>query len=143
MDFGIKRFITFHIPVYSCNFNCSYCYVGHNHKIYTKAIDSFIITPKEIADFFSVERTGGYCYFNLCGLGETLFHPQLTDLVSCLTIQGHFCDIITNGILTNKLECLISTLNDFQKKHLFIKFSFHYLELSPKTCFQLLSKTLN
>lgn len=125
----IKRFITIHIPVYACNFRCSYCYVGQHQGAYQNGIKKFCIAPDLIAKSLSPERLGGYCYFNLCGLGETTLHPQLFELVSNLTSQGHFVDIITNGVLRNKLIDFVDKLNDYQKAHLFIKFSFHYLEL--------------
>lgn len=132
---GIKRFITCHIPVYACNFRCSYCYVGQHQGAYQGGIKDFIVSPKEIADFFSPERTGGLCYFNLCGDGETMLHPQLLELVDCLTKKGHFVDIITNGSLSQKFDELISLLDENQKKHLFIKFSFHYLWLKGRNLF--------
>lgn len=133
----IKRFITCHIPVYSCNFRCSYCYVGQHENAYNDGIRDFCTTPENIALFFSKERTGGICYFNLCGFGETFLHPQLISLVSSLTDSGHYVDIITNGVISNKIDEMINVLTEEQKKHLFIKFSFHYLELRKK---QLLEK---
>lgn len=129
MSDKIKRFITVHIPVYSCNFRCTYCYVGQHKDAYTHGIKDFFVSPEDFAKFFSIDRTGGVCYFNLCAAGETLLHPQLIQLVFLLTKQGHYVDIITNGVLTQKFELLITELNDYQRSRLFIKFSFHYLEL--------------
>lgn len=129
---GIKRFISCHIPVYLCNFRCSYCYVGQHQGAFKHGIKPLIQKPEDISAFFSVERTGGICYFNLCGAGETLLHPQIVDLVSCLTKEGHFCDIITNGTPTEKIDSLISELDTQQKERLFIKFSFHYEQLLQK-----------
>lgn len=128
----IKRFITCHIPVYACNFRCSYCYVGQHQNAYKNGVKDFCTSPENIALFFSRERTGGSCYFNLCGLGETLLHPQLIPLVSLLTSNGHYVDIITNGVISNKFDELIEILSEYQKQHLFIKFSFHYLELKKR-----------
>ena len=133
----IKRFITCHVPVYSCNFRCSYCYVGQHPGAYKDGIKEFCMSPDLVAQSLSPERLGGYCYFNLCGLGETMLHPQLIELVARLTSQGHFVDIITNGVLKNKFAELISVLGDNQKKHLFIKFSFHYCELKAKNLFDI------
>ena len=87
---GIKRFITCHVPVDYCNLRCSYCYLDH---ICAKdgLIKELCCSPKKIGDFFSIDRTGGVCYFNLCGNGETMVHPQLCELVKELTSQGHYC----------------------------------------------------
>lgn len=130
----IKRFITCLIPVYTCNFRCVYCYLGHhnNSKAYTGGIKPFAISPQKFVEFFSKERLGGPCYFNLCAAGETMLHPELIDLVFELTKEGHYADIVTNGTLGEKFDELIEKLDDEQKKHLFIKFSFHYLELKKR-----------
>lgn len=140
---GIKRFITLRIPVYACNFRCSYCYVGQHQGAYKGGIKDFIVSPKEIANFFSPERTGGLCYFNLCGLGETFLHPQLIQLVSELTEKGHYCDIITNGVLSNKIDELINSLSSEQKKHLFLKFSFHCFQLKEKKLLETFVANIN
>ena len=130
----IKRFITCLIPVHVCNFRCMYCYLSHhdNNTVYAGGIKPFATEPKEFVNFFSKERLGGPCYFNLCAAGETMMHPELIDLVYELTKEGHYTDIVTNGTLERKFDELIEKLDDNQKKHLFIKFSFHYLELKKK-----------
>lgn len=125
----IKRFITCHVPVFSCNFRCSYCYVGQFPNAYENGIKPFYDDVNNICKALSVERLGGVCYFNLCGSGETLLHKDLIPLVKELTRQGHYVDIITNGVLKNRFLEIIEELDEFQKNHLFIKFSFHYLEL--------------
>lgn len=140
---GIKRFITCHVPVYACNFRCSYCYVGQHQEAYQGGIKDFIVSPKEIANFFSPERTGGLCYFNLCGLGETFLHPQLIDLVHELTKEGHFCDVITNGVLSNKIDELINSLSSEQRKHLLLKFSFHCFQLKEKKLLETFVSNVN
>lgn len=130
----IKRFITCLIPVHACNFRCTYCYLSHhdNDAAYAGGIKSFAIEPKKFVTYFSKKRLGGPCYFNLCAPGETMIHPELIDLVFELTKEGHYADIVTNGTLERKIDELIKKLDDNQKKHLFIKFSFHYLELRKK-----------
>lgn len=122
----IKRFITCNVPVTACNFNCQYCYL---HDCKNRGIVNFAIKPDEFAKKFSKERLGGICYFNLCGDGETLLHPELIPFVKGLIEQGHYVDIITNGTLTNKFEELLRVLSNEEQGHLFIKFSFHYLQL--------------
>ena len=127
----IKKFITCLVPVHACNFRCSYCYLSHHPEdnAYGRGIKNFVEPPERITKFFSIERTEGICYFNLCAAGETMLHPQLIELVSELTKQGHYVDIVTNGTISKAIDNLTIQLNDDQKKHLFIKFSFHYLEL--------------
>ena len=130
----IKRFVTCLIPVHACNFRCQYCYLSHHvdKDVYGGGIRPFGALPKDIVSYFSIKRMGGPCYFNLCAPGETMMHPKLIEFVSELTKEGHYADIITNGTLTKKFDELIASLDGTQRKHLFIKFSFHYLELQKK-----------
>lgn len=131
MTDGIKRFITCHIPVSACNFKCTYCYIWQIKEDKGR-IDKFIAEPEVLASQLTPERLGGYCYFNLCGNGETMLHPQLIDFVYELTGMGHYVDIITNGTVSKKFDELIDKLDENRQSHLFIKFSFHYLELKRK-----------
>lgn len=124
----IKRFISCHVPVSACNLKCPYCYVGQTGSD-RRQILPFAREAKEMAGYLSRERLGGVCYFNLCGMGETMMHPQLIDLLYWLTRQGHYADIVTNGTLSAKFDELISRLSPEQQKHIMIKFSLHYLQL--------------
>ena len=139
----IKRFITCGVPTFACNFRCSYCYVGQHQGAYKGGVKDFSVSPKEVAEFFSPERTGGLCYFNLCALGETFLHPQLIPLVYEFTKEGHYCDVITNGMLSNKIEELISALDENQRKRLFLKFSFHYLQLKERNLLETFISNVN
>lgn len=139
----IKKFITCLVPVYACNFRCHYCYLSQHNNAYRNGIKNFIMEPQKIAESLSIERLGGTCYFNLCAAGETLLHPQIIDLVDSLTRIGHYCDIITNGSLEEKFNELVYRLDPEQKKHLFIKFSFHYLELKERDLLELFVKNVN
>lgn len=125
---GIKRFISCVVPVYSCNFRCKYCYLD-NHDAKIGGIHEMILSPEKLIKRLSKERLGGICYFNLCGVGETMMHPQLNGLVYELTKEGHYCDIITNGTISKKFDELLLMLSNQQKSKLLVKFSFHYLEL--------------
>ena len=124
---NIKRFITCAVPVGACNFHCHYCYLRCHHR---GGIADFVLPPAELARRLSRERLGGACYFNLCGDGETMLHPQLIPLVGRLTQEGHFCDIITNGTVTERFDELIASLSEVQRERLLIKFSFHWDELN-------------
>lgn len=138
----ISKFITCLVPVNACNFRCPYCYLSHHvdKDAYGGGIKPFAKRPDEIVVFFSKERLGGSCYFNLCAAGETMMHPELIDFVNELTHEGHYADIVTNGTLTKKIDELIEKLSVEQRKHLFIKFSFHYLELRKRN---MMDKFLN
>ncbi len=130
----ISKFLTCYIPVHACNFRCQYCYLSHHvdEDVYGGGIKPLAVNPSEFIKFFSVERLGGLAYFNLCAPGETMLHPELVELVYCITKSGHYADIVTNGTLSKKFDELIVKLDDSCRKHLFIKFSFHYLELLKK-----------
>lgn len=138
----IKKFITCFVPVHACNFRCSYCYLSHHiHKdAYGGGIVPFAIPVNKIVKSLSVERLSGKCYFNLCAAGETMMHPEIIELVSGLSKEGHYVDIVTNGTLSRKFDELIEKLNDDQRKRVFIKFSFHYLELKNRN---MMEKFLN
>ena len=125
---SIKRFVTCAVPVHSCNFNCNYCYLK-THVKPQNGFSDFVLPPEQLIAFLSKDRLGGACYFNLCGAGETIMHPQLLRLVDGLTREGHFCDIITNGTLSTKFDALLDMLSAEQKERLLVKFSFHWLEL--------------
>ena len=130
----ISKFVTCLIPVHACNFRCQYCYLSHHsdQDVYGGGIRPFGAPSKAIVAYFSKDRMDGPCYFNLCAPGETMMHPELIEFVSCLTLEGHYADIVTNGTLSSRFDELISNLDSNQKKHLFIKFSFHYLELKKR-----------
>lgn len=129
MKNSVKYFIGCGVPVFVCNFRCKYCYLGQHPDTTSKGIVPFSKSPEYIASFFSVDKIGGYCYFNMCSSGETMMHPQLIELVSRLTKQGHYVDIISNGTLSKKYDQLVESLDEDQRKHVLIKFSWHYLEL--------------
>lgn len=132
MENKIKYFIGCSVPVYTCNFRCMYCYLGQHPHPYEGGIKPFFSSNEDIASKLSVSNLGGKCYFNFCGSGETLMHPQIVDLVIRLINDGHYCDIITNGTLTKKFDELLERITEENKTHLIIKFSFHYLELKNK-----------
>lgn len=130
----IKRFITCLVPVHACNFRCSYCYLSHkkNSDAYGGGIRPLCMDTKSIAHRLSRKRLGGVCYFNLCAAGETMMHPEIINLTRQLLGEGHYVDLVTNGTLSARFDELIEKLSNIQKKHLFIKFSFHYLELQKR-----------
>lgn len=123
----MKRFIDIHVPISSCNFKCHYCYVSQMCKN-NKEIVKFNYSPEHVRKALSCERMGGECLFNICGLGETLIPKELLAYVRELLLEGHYLMIVTNGTLTERFK-EISKMSKELLKHLFFKFSFHYLEL--------------
>ena len=65
---------------------------------------------------------------NFCGAGETLLCKELLPIIKELLEEGHYCMIVTNGTITPKFDEMIKWPKKL-KSHLFIKFSYHFLEL--------------
>jgi organic radical activating enzyme len=124
----IKRLINCNIPVSACNLHCEYCYISHIEGRRKNKMPKFQYDSVHIGRALSNERLGGICLFNLCGDGETLLPPAIPKIIEQLLSQGHFLEVVTNGILTERFE-EISQFQSRLLKRLEFKFSFHYLEL--------------
>lgn len=124
----IKKFIDCYVPIEHCNFKCSYCYIPTLDNF--KRIDRDInLEPQFIRKALSKKRLGGTCMINLCAGGETLISNKIIPIVEQLLEEGHYVMIVTNGSLTKRFEEILNFANKELYKRLFIKFSFHYLEL--------------
>ena len=118
-----KRFIDCFLPVFGCNFRCSYCYrkkdnpgvLGHS--------------PDEIGRALSRKRLGGVCNINLCADGETLLVKDIAEICAALLREGHYVSIVTNGSIVSVMTAFLDFPESWRKRVLW-KFSFHYLELS-------------
>jgi organic radical activating enzyme len=126
----IKRFIECSVPITACNLNCSYCYVIQQ-KRRNKKISQTRMDPILIGKALNRKRLKGTCYISLCGVGETLLHPDIIEVVKELLMQGHYINITTNGTITDKFVDLCS-IEPILLKRVHIAFSFHYLELKRK-----------
>lgn len=131
--FSMKRFIDIHIPVTTCNLKCHYCYVTQEGVRNSEATP-FNYSSEHIGKALSQERLGGICHFNMCGLGETLIPQETVDITYEILKQGHYIMIVTNGLLTNRLQ-QFTKFPDELKRRLGFKFSFHYLELQSRGLF--------
>ena len=123
----INRFIECHIPITRCNLRCHYCYITKEQK-YDDIMPVFPHSPKEIANKLSKKKMGGSCMMNICGAGETMLPKEITDIVYFFLKEGHYVTIVTNGLISNRINEICS----FPKKYLnrvFFKISFHYFEL--------------
>ncbi len=123
----MKRFIDCYVPTETCNFRCHYCYVTQHRKFNNK-LAKFEYSPDFIRKALSTERLGGVCMINICAGGETLLSTDILKIVKALLEEGHYVMIVTNGSLTNRFKELAKFDSNLMK-HLFFKFSFHYLEL--------------
>ena len=103
--------------------------------IFAAQLPEFRYTAEHIAKALSAERLGGICHINICGGGETLLPPEITDITHELLRQGHYIMIVNNGTVSKRFDGLL----DFDEellKHLGFKFSFHYLEFLNKGLMQ-------
>lgn len=123
----IKKFIDCYIPTETCNLRCHYCYITQQRKFENK-LAKFPHTIEEIKKAFSKERLEGPCLLNFCAGGETLLAKDVLDIIKVLLEAGHYVMVVTNGTTAKRFD-EISTFPAQLLKHLFFKFSFHYLEL--------------
>ncbi len=123
----LSRFIDCYISTETCNLRCKYCYVTQHNKFNSKLV-SFKHTPREIAKALSRERLGGACLLNFCAGGETLLSEDVLPVIRALLEAGHYVMIVTNGTMDKRFE-EIASFPPKLRKQVFIKFSFHYLEL--------------
>lgn len=123
----MKRFIDILVPVTSCNLSCHYCYLDQNGRKGSK-VTPFQYSAEHIGKALSKKRLGGVCHFNMCGWGETLIPQEIVPIVRAILEQGHYVWIVTNGLLTNRINELMDFPEELRKR-LGLKFSYHYLEL--------------
>ncbi|MCQ2514706.1 MAG: radical SAM protein [Ruminococcus sp.] len=122
----IKRYIECYISTETCNLRCHYCYIAQQRKFNNKLF-SLQHSKESIRQALSINRLGGVCMLNFCAGGETLLSDEVIPLVKEIIDEGHYATIVTNGTLRNRFK-EITELSDKIRSHLFIKFSFHYLE---------------
>ena len=126
MDKMIK-FIDLYWPIEYCNFNCAYCYV-HQHRENKGKKYHCSHTPTEIRSALSKARLWGIALLNICAGGETLLEEEIVPIIYELLEEGHYIGIVTNGSVKENIKKL-AAFPERLRKHLFLKFSFHYEEL--------------
>ena len=124
-DNRLVKFIDCHVPYRNCNLRCNYCYVRQNSELFERK--PLWHSPEFIGKALSFERLGGMALINLCAAGETMLAPGLIPIIKRLVEEGHIISIISNGTATKAFEQLLS--QDMDLSRIFVKFSFHYLEL--------------
>lgn len=131
----IKMFLDTYVPVTTCNFRCHYCYITQQ-RLFSRNLPKFVYSPEVVAKAISKERLGGTCLFNICGGGETLLPPEMTDYIRIILEQGHYVMVITNGTVTKRFDEIVTYPSELLGR-LFFKFSYHYLELKQKKIFNI------
>ena len=123
----MKRFVNLYIPVTTCNFKCSYCYITQS-GLWKSKVPEFKYDASVIRKGLSKKRLGGICHINICGDGETLIPEAITPIVKELLLEGHYIMIVTNGSISKRFDDLLN-LDDELLCRLGFKFSLHYMEL--------------
>ena len=131
----LTKYIDIAIPVETCNFRCSYCYISQTHS-FTNSKDNFRYSEEHVAKGLSKKRLGGTCLINLCGIGETLFSEYAINLTKLLLQEGHFVIIVTNGCAKDSAYTQFASFPKELLSHLIVKFSFHYLQLQKLNLFE-------
>lgn len=139
----MKRLIECYVPIYVCNMQCEYCYIKQNPgRDFQKKIEKFPYSPEKIAYALRKKRLGGICLINLCAGGETLLSHETVELAQLLLEEGHYVMIVTNGTVTKhikELSCFPTEL----KKRMWIRFSYHFLELKKLNKMELFFENVN
>lgn len=125
LDKKLVKYIDCYIPIKECNLRCKYCYI--DKKKGGEKERTFYHSPRFIRAALSRKRLGGTALINFCGGGETLLCKELLPVIRELSCEGHYISIVTNGTIDSAFDELLKSNVDL--KHIFLKFSFHYLEL--------------
>ena len=126
----IKRFGDIYIPVTTCTLRCDYCYITQN-RLFEGPLPKTNYTPEFVRKALSKERLGGTCLLNMCGGGETLLAPHITEYIRELLEEGHYVGIVTNATTTQEFEKMAQFPRELTKR-LFFKFSYHYTQLKER-----------
>lgn len=121
----IVKFINCHVPYSYCNLRCSYCYIGQIRDFKHKK--NYFHSPTFIRAALSKNRLGGVAFINFCAAGETFLCKDLVPIIAELVKEGHYISVVTNGTISKAFDDLLAS--GINMEHVFIKFSFHYLEL--------------
>ena len=126
----IRRFVNLHIPYTNCTLRCHYCYVTVHQKFDAKPID-FPYSPAIVRQGLSKKRLGGVCIINICASGETLLAPIVVEYIHELLKEGHYVAVVSNCTISKAIDTIVSFEPELCS-HLFVKASYHYLELKKR-----------
>ena len=136
----MKMFIDTYVPVTTCNLRCHYCYITQK-RLFSKKLPSFKYSPETVSKAVLQERFGGVCHFNICGGGETLLPPQMTDYIRVILEQGHYVMVVTNGTVAKRFDEILRLPEELLIR-LGFKFSYHYSELKKKGLMKLFFRNI-
>lgn len=126
----MKKLINCVFPDTVCNLDCEYCYVGQTNQ-HVRVSSKNEHSLEEIREALSYDRLGGCCHMNMCASGETLLVENIIELAKMFILEGHVVSLVTNGTVTEKIREICSLPEEI-RNYLFLKVSFHYLELKRK-----------
>ena len=129
-EIKINKLILCYIPIYNCNFRCEYCIVSQTDD-WTGKETYFKYPVEHIIKALSKERLGGTCYINLTAQGETLLYEDIVPLISGLLDEGHFIEIVTNGLIKKRIDEILG-LPESYRDRIFFKISYHYEQIKKK-----------
>lgn len=135
----IIKFIDCNVPFTYCNLKCSYCYIGQVRNFEYKK--NYFHSPEFIRAALSRKRLGGTALINFCANGETLMCKELLPIIKELIEEGHYVSVVTNGTISRAFDDLLEARLNLN--HLFIKFSFHFLELKRKDLLEVFINNVN
>lgn len=125
----IMKTLTLYIPGDACNMRCEYCYITECFKDGRNTTPAvFVASVDEMIYAFRPERIGGLAHIIVIGKGETLIPPETVPLCKGLLKQGHIVEVVTNGVLSNRIDELLDCDEDCLSR-LIIKCSLHWNEL--------------
>ena len=122
-----KKLILCTLPTNKCNLQCKYCYISQMND-WDKSYTPFKYSVDIMVKGFSRKRLGGTAIINLTGEGETLLQPNIVELVVGLLKEGHYIEIVTNGIITKRIKELVEIPLQYAAR-IEYKISFHYDEM--------------
>jgi len=137
----MRRFIECLIPLTQCNIKCSYCYVVQEGRRSNSRAE-FKFPVEVIVRGLSKSRLGGVSLISITASGETLITPELPDIVAGLLKEGHFVNITTNGLLSGRVDALLSAIKGYES-HMHVSFSFHYTEVVRRNQTEVFFQNIN
>lgn len=137
----IKKLIAVNVPISKCNLRCHYCYLTQLNS-WDEKQPKLEYNPEYIGKAFSQARLGGVCLINLTGKGETLILPEMPEIIRVLLEEGHFLEVVTNGVLTQRFDDLAKMPRELLER-LELKCSFHYLELKKRNLMDVFFDNIN
>ena len=141
MENKIHKLILLFIPTNLCNLKCQYCLVSQTNEFDRKDIE-FKYPVDHIIKALSIKRLGGKSFINLTAQGETLLYKDITQLTEGLLKEGHSVEIITNALVSKKIDELLS-LPEELLTNLFFKCSYHYNQIKGTKMEEIYWKNIN